>query len=90
MQTSEMLSFVNSENRDWWAVEGRTGDYVADAGLGRSLADETVRALRATSNPAAFARIAEAIVQRGEFDGVEIGFFTGLAERLTKVVETSR
>ena len=90
MQTSEMLSFVKAEKKDWWAIEARTGDYVADAALGRSLADEVANVIRTTANPAAFVRIVEAIVKRGEFDGVEVGFFTGLSEKLATAADSPR
>ena len=64
------LSFVQAGK--WSPV--RTGNYHDDCVTGRAYADELIKMIGRTGNPALFGSVARAITFGGEFGGVETGF----------------
>lgn len=49
---------------------------------GRSAADSIVGAMRESGNPLLLGRACQAMIEVGQFGGVQVGFFHRLAERL--------
>lgn len=81
-QTSwEALPFVSVENgqaTSLWAVE-RTGDYSADCATGRAHASALTAYIAEAGDPSFLPLVARDIVRAGQWTGVEISFFHGMA-----------
>lgn len=74
----EVLSFVGAANELW--VPERTGDYAEDCQLGRFYAQELLGYIRIRDCPPMLSHVCKAISDRGEWSGVEIGFFQEISE----------
>lgn len=80
---SSDLSFVvrTDSGPDFWHVSP-TGDYATDCQKGRDLAAELQRHMYFGSSPILLKSVAEAIVRKGQFGPIEIGFFHEIGEAL--------
>lgn len=56
----------------------RTGDYAADCQHGRDLAEDIANRVSLEQNPLHFSVVAQAIVESGRWEAVEIGLFSRL------------
>jgi hypothetical protein len=74
----EVLSFFGAADELW--VPERTGDYVEDCQLGRFYAQELLGYIRVRDCPPMLSHVCKAISDRGEWTGVEIGFFHEISE----------
>jgi hypothetical protein len=79
---AEQLPFVRHDREtdtlNLWAPE-RSGDYSEDSARGRAYADALVNHIATTEAFPLLGQIAQRITESGRWDGVEIGFFSGLA-----------
>ena len=64
-----------------WQPE-RSGEWATDNSTGRKMADEIVEKMRHAGNPTLLGHTMKAVIAQGVYDGVEVGFFHRLAERL--------
>jgi hypothetical protein len=77
------LPFVNSPPagpRDFWRVKS-SGEYAQDCDLGRNFADSALALMSLTHKSPLLGLIAAAIAKKGQFGGIETGFFQRVAER---------
>lgn len=74
--SNESLSFVGSR-QDLWQPK-RTGTYGQDCEVGRFYASELAEFVRVTGRVTVLPHICKAIADCGQWDGVEIGFFTAI------------
>ena len=74
---TEVLPFARSKS-DLLAPQ-RTGDYAIDCATGRTYAGALLKYMRIKGFPPMLGRVAQAIAAGGAWDGVEIGFFHGIA-----------
>lgn len=65
--------------KDYWYVL-RTNDWTMDGLAGRGYADRLVTLCPAEDFGTALSHIVEAIVGKGVYDAIEIGFFSRIAE----------
>ncbi len=65
-----------------WDPTNIEGDYDAQCHAGRKLAAEAISYIRESANATLLAGVARAIAERGDFGGIEVGFFTAVSERL--------
>lgn len=72
-----MLSFVVSSGPrvDLWPEFRTTGSYADDNAVGRERAEEVVAYMRDNGAPMVVGHIVQAIVARGIYGGLEVGFF---------------
>lgn len=75
-----MLPFVSVEgtHKDLWAVQ-ETGDTAADNATGREHALELVRYMRDNEAAPTLGHIVRAMVEKGRFGPIEIGFCQRIA-----------
>ena len=73
------LSFASGA--DLWAIEA-TGDYAADNAAGRAAAAELTRVMFFSDAPFLLGHVVKAMIAKGRFGGVEIGFCHAVAERV--------
>ena len=64
----------------YWAVEG-SGEWGADNATGRGHADALIADMKATDFPGTLAHVVHAMIDRGTFGGVEVGFLNQIAQR---------
>ena len=74
---------------DLWAVR-RTQDYARDTAAGRGYANELITYVRAHDALSLLVQVFKAIVSRGNWTGVEVGFFHVVAGSSVRVDEFSR
>lgn len=84
------LSFVtlkpdNSVESHW--APDRSGDYPDQCMRGRAYADELVAYIQKENDPTMFGAVVRSIVAGRKYDGVEIGFCSGIGIELLGVVE---
>lgn len=60
----------------------RTGDFIADCGLGTLFAQQFVTWMRTTNEPFRLGWLAKEMVEAGRFEGVEVGFWRAIANML--------
>lgn len=79
------VSFIrrSDDGADFWAIEA-TGNYAMDCQRGREAAGELNRAMFFGSCPPLLGSVARAIVAKGNFSGLEVGFFQQIAEDLAR------
>jgi hypothetical protein len=63
----------------------RTGDWSTDNRTGRHYAKNVVRFVCAGPRPTILGLMVKAMIEKGEFGGVEVGFFQEIAEMLMRV-----
>lgn len=68
---------------DYWSPD-ITGDWVTDTAVGKEYADEAVRCIRNKQNPSALGHLIKAMIGKGGYTGVEVGFFHRMSEHLLK------
>lgn len=79
----ETLPFVDSiegQATSLWTVQ-RTGDFEADCATGRAHAMALSDYIARAGDPAFLPLVARDIMRAGQWTGVEIGFFQGIAQR---------
>jgi len=78
---SSEVSFINLtvQGADFWSIDP-SGDYEADCRQGRAAALELSRFVFFGEVPTILGSVARAIVQKGRFGGLEIGFFQQISE----------
>lgn len=76
---ADVLSFV--QGRSLWVPE-RDGRYDRDCATGRFYASELVEFIRATGRTHLFGFVGQAIARSGQWGGVEIGFYSEIAQHL--------
>lgn len=59
-----------------------SGDWAKDNAIGRDFADETVLAIAEKDAPFILGHTVKAMIKKGDYNGVEVGFFNRLSERL--------
>lgn len=71
------LSFVSVTDtaKDFWTIKA-TGDWGADNQTGKAAADELLAEMAGSGVPITLSSVARAIVEKGAWTGVEVGFFT--------------
>ena len=71
------LSFISISDteKDFW-TPAATGNWAADNQTGRAAADELLAEMAGSGVPIALSSVAQAIVAKGAWTGVEVGFFT--------------
>lgn len=77
------LPFVTQENGvdSYWEPD-RRGDYGEACARGQDYADALLELIRDEEEPVLFGFVLQAIVAKGVYDAVEIGFFTRLGSEL--------
>lgn len=78
-----LSSFVCTEGiaLDYWAPEV-TDDWLVDNNRGKEYADEMISRLRAYGSPTCVGHIIKAMIGKGGYTGVEVGFFHRISEHL--------
>ena len=66
---------------DYWSPE-ITGEWGTDTARGKDYADEAVACIRRHNNPTAFGHVIKAMIGKGSWSGVEVGFFHRFCEHL--------
>ncbi len=66
---TQFLASYPSEDPDWSLSNQK----------GREYADRVVEMMNDENNPTTLGRVAKAMIERGRYGGVEVGFFTMLA-----------
>lgn len=79
-------SYMNTDSRysrsvDYWSPE-ITGEWGADTARGKGYADEAVACIKRHNNPTAFGHVIKAMIGKGSWSGVEVGFFHRFCEHL--------
>lgn len=80
----QILDFVqvSASGLDMWAIEP-TNNYAKDCKRGREAAIDLYRAMDSEQLPAiALGTVSRAIICKGRYGGLEVGFFQGLSEIL--------
>ena len=65
------------------AAVTESGDYGADCLAGRDQAARALNYMNANSCPTMLGHLVEAMIARGRFSGLEVGFFQAISERAT-------
>lgn len=72
------LSFATGE--DYWTITD-TGEWAADCTAGRAAAAELMRVMHFQDAPMLLGHVIKAMMARGRWSGVEVGFAHAIAER---------
>lgn len=64
---------------DLWLVQ-ETGDWNRDNAQGRGFADQCVEHMRENDAPMVLGYVVEAMLHKGRYGGVEVGFFHRIAQ----------
>ena len=65
---------------DYWARPAETGDWAQDNWTGRSYANALVGACNDGQLGMVLSHVASAITEKGQYGGIEVGFFNRLGE----------
>jgi hypothetical protein len=82
----ESLSFVGSAAEIW--APARTGEYAKDCQMGRLYARELLQFMQTRGYPPFLGHVFQAMVTRGKFEGVEIGFCNEIALQASRDVRS--
>lgn len=74
------VASMGSVVTDYWATPPESGDWAADNWTGRSYADGLFAACTDGELGMVLSHVANAITARGEYGGIEVGFFNRLGE----------
>ncbi len=81
--STDVSFIVRTENgADFWHI-APSGHYAADCQRGKDAAAELMRQMWFGDNPLLLKSVAEAIVRKGSFGGLEIGFFRKSGRRFS-------
>lgn len=87
MTAYNQLTFVRLDDAgqvvDWWLIE-ETGDWSKDNQTGRDAAESLMRMMFFTDAPVYLGYVVKAIIAKGRYGGIEVGFFTAFAELACK------
>lgn len=64
-----------------------SGNYSLDNKIGRTHADQCVDLMRRQNNPALLGQVVRAMVDKGRFGGVEVGFMNRVADHAIRSIE---
>ena len=81
MNICDRLSFADASKRDLWALEA-SGDYAADCETGEEAGRELADYMRSEGAPMVLGHVLRAMVARGQFSGVEVGFAHSIASAI--------
>lgn len=85
MNEASYLSFMNTSRYarcvDHWSPEV-TDDWGVDTAQGKVYADEAIAFIRVKQNPTVIGHVIKAMIGRGAWTGVEVGFFHRISEHL--------
>ncbi len=65
-----------------WSPPSVEGDWAAQCEVGRDLGQQAVDYIRQSDDAAILPSVVRAMVERGSFDGVEVGFFAAISMQL--------
>lgn len=55
-------------------------DWSAENARGRAHADEIISRMRADDNPTLLGRVCQSFIEKGQYEGFEVGFFQRVAD----------
>ena len=73
---------------DLWAPD-RNGDYGSDCQAGRAFAQAAIEHMVSTAAPILLGNIVKQIIERAQYDGVEVGFFTEISQAAMRGLATA-